>query len=280
MRGDAKRIGKVGHGRLGGGPRSVIAYRRTLRGLFWSVVARLRRGELQAKKDTTPPLLAREQSVRQLAAMFSCATEQISAYLDECRTDPLIRETRCRLDNLSSQGAVGGSASVFDAETLYLLLRRLRPARVVETGVLYGVFSAYILAALERNGTGHLYSIDLPFTFGVGSQGMVIPESLHRRWSLLVGDAVEKLPGILQRLGNIQLFHHDSNHNYDHMTWEFTTTWPHISPGGVLSSHDVVLNPSFSHFNRRHRAAIAGSFVVRNLGVTRKQERNCDENRH
>ena len=38
----------------------------------------------------------------------------------------------------------------------------LRPKNVVETGVAHGVTSRFILEALEKNGSGHLSSIDLP----------------------------------------------------------------------------------------------------------------------
>ena len=44
----------------------------------------------------------------------------------------------------------------------YLVCRLLEPAVVVETGVAYGVSSAFILRALEKNGRGVLHSVDLP----------------------------------------------------------------------------------------------------------------------
>src|SRR5262249_37748499 len=45
---------------------------------------------------------------------------------------------------------------------LYALVRHLRPAACLETGVYYGGNSAFILAALHCNGAGRLVSIDLP----------------------------------------------------------------------------------------------------------------------
>ena len=38
----------------------------------------------------------------------------------------------------------------------------MRPEKIVETGVSTGFTSACKLAALDKNGTGHLYLIDLP----------------------------------------------------------------------------------------------------------------------
>jgi len=48
------------------------------------------------------------------------------------------------------------------ARLYYLVCRALRPEVVVETGVGYGVSSAFILKALEQNGGGILHSVDLP----------------------------------------------------------------------------------------------------------------------
>ena len=47
---------------------------------------------------------------------------------------------------------------------LYLLVRSLRPERIVETGVWYGWSSRAILTALHANARGQLTSIDLPTT--------------------------------------------------------------------------------------------------------------------
>src|SRR5207249_3098502 len=45
---------------------------------------------------------------------------------------------------------------------LYLITRMQRPRHAVESGVSSGLSSAHILMGLERNGGGHLHSIDLP----------------------------------------------------------------------------------------------------------------------
>jgi hypothetical protein len=45
---------------------------------------------------------------------------------------------------------------------IFCLIRHLRVRTVVATGVGHGVTSRFILEALERNGAGHLWSIDLP----------------------------------------------------------------------------------------------------------------------
>lgn len=132
-----------------------------------------------------------------------------------------------------------GSTPKVDCESLYLLVRALKPRVVIETGVCYGMSSAYILEALERNGNGELYSIDLGNTDDEPPNDFFIPRRLLHRWNLIVGDVRDELRPLLQRLTEIDMFHHDSLHTYEHMMWEYETALPYIQPGGALSSHDV-----------------------------------------
>jgi hypothetical protein len=166
-----------------------------------------------------------------------------------------------------------GTSGYFDCESLYLLVRALRPRVVVETGVLYGAGSAHILAALDRNGEGELHSIELGASPGEPPHDFLVPGELKRRWNLIIGDSREKLPELLARLGRIDLFHHDSLHTFEHMTWEYETATPHLSPRGILSSHDVIIAHSlrgifqenaFPAFCRRNGLNWS---TVRNLGL-------------
>ena len=155
----------------------------------------------------------------------------------------------------------GGTSSDFSCEALYLLVRAARPSVVVETGVLYGASSAHILAALAQNGSGELYSIDLGCPPGEPSHDFLVPPDLTSRWTYIRGNVREELPPLLARLGQIDMFNHDSLHTYENMTWEYERAFDHLRPGGVLSSHDVLLVHSlgrlfrpnaFPAFCRRH----------------------------
>ncbi len=64
------------------------------------------------------------------------------------------------------------------ARSIWCLIRHLRPNNVVETGVGHGVTSRIVLEAMERNGRGHLSSIDLP--------------TLEKGWQEQVGIAVSE----------------------------------------------------------------------------------------
>jgi predicted O-methyltransferase YrrM len=143
-----------------------------------------------------------------------------------------------------------GTSGVWSLKVLYLLMRAARPRRVVETGVLYGGSSAHILAALAENGEGELYSVDLPHDDAEPPPDFLVPEYLQNRWNLIIGDSRQALPGLLDRLGGIDCFHHDSLHTFEHMTWEYRTVLPYLRPRGVLSSHDVLITHSLREIFR------------------------------
>ncbi len=153
----------------------------------------------------------------------------------------------------------------------YALVRALQPEKVVETGVANGVSTSYVLLAMERNGKGHLHSIDIgdPATVPPGFMtGWAVLERLRKRWTMHLGDARALLPPLLERLGTIDLFIHDSLHTYEHMMFEFECAWPHIRPGGFLIADDALWNTSFSEFVRRVGANRAR--ILRGVGFLYK----------
>jgi len=156
--------------------------------------------------------------------------------------------------------------------SLYSLVRLIRPRVVVETGVASGASSAHILRALEDNGEGKLYSIDVPpedLPAGKTS-GWIVPDSLRNRWSLQIGDSKELLHPLLKELGQIDCFLHDSLHTYEHMLWEFRTVGPHLHPGGLFLAHDVGRHEAFREFMKEMRIPWSGYRVFHVLGGFRK----------
>ena len=128
----------------------------------------------------------------------------------------------------------------------YAACRALRPRIVVETGVAYGVTSAYILQALADNGAGELHSLDLP-PLGPDAHeyvGYLVPATLRTRWDLRIGPARALLPEVLGE-GRLDLFLHDSLHTYGQMRWEFALAMDAMSEGGVLIADDIEGNRAF-----------------------------------
>lgn len=154
---------------------------------------------------------------------------------------------------------------------LYGLIREYQPRILVETGVCNGVSSAVILATLEKNKSGFLYSIDLPEiadtnydegTFWEGKKGAVIPKSCQSgwlipdqyraRWHLTLGQTQMRLPTLLSELDEIDFFLHDSEHSYECMTFEYEEAWKYLKSGGLLVSDDINWNSAFEDFSKSH----------------------------
>lgn len=196
---------------------------------------------------------------------------------DEYRKSEFARWYRDRLAQLraTSGSSRMGTSGDFHCEAMYVLVRAAKPQTVLETGVLYGASSGHILAALEANGHGRLFSVDLGVQPGEPAHDSLVHPRLLPRWEYIVGDAREELPRLLARLGRIDMFHHDSLHTYDHMMWEFATVAPHLSARGVLASHDVFVSESLrSVFRQNAFPAFCEErdlrhIMVRNSGIAR-----------
>jgi hypothetical protein len=148
---------------------------------------------------------------------------------------------------------------------LYALVRALRPAVFVETGVLHGLTSAFLLDALARNGHGRLLSVDLPSYAETGpanadgyeatlppgrEPGWAVPHDLRARWDLHLGASLEVLPRVLPADG-IDAFLHDSEHTEPTMRGELELAWDALRPGGLLVCDNVTDTTAFEDFCRR-----------------------------
>lgn len=136
---------------------------------------------------------------------------------------------------------------------VWCLLRHLRPSKVIETGVGRGFTSRMILDALERNGKGHLWSIDLPPVQAPEMHaqiGSAVEPELRGRWTYLKGTSRQRLPKLLKQLGEIDLFVHDSRHTEQNVRFELDRAWAALRPGGAIVADDIDMNWGFNSFNR------------------------------
>jgi len=127
---------------------------------------------------------------------------------------------------------------------IWCLVRLLKPENVVETGVGHGLTSRIILEALQRNGQGHLWSIDLPPRQKVWKEqvGIAVGEKFGDRWTLIKGSSRLRLPGLFAQLGEIDLFIHDSLHSDRNVLFELTHAWAAVKGGGAIVVDDVDVN--------------------------------------
>jgi methyltransferase family protein len=234
----------------------------------------LKRRVYRATRSARHPRRALEgHRIKDEVARFLGGRDALAGYEREVRASGLMdhllqkgREHQAAVAGRSdghSLGAIGYTEGVY----LYAALRKVRPEVAVETGVANGFSTAFSLLALRTNGTGHLHSIDLPrevgreyepgtFYEGEGRAGIppgsepgwLIPPELKERWTLILGRSQDELPPLLDRLGTVDSFMHDSEHSFDCMWFEFNAAWPHMRPGGLLLSDDVNSTEAFSRF--------------------------------
>lgn len=181
-------------------------------------------------------------------------SKRIGAYSSEdlVLLNTIGADITCKLkrDELSPGAHFG-----YQPALLYALVRKFRPKRVIETGVAQGVSSYCILAALHRNGNGgRLVSIDLPnydatYVGSIKEAGWLVPDKFRGDWDILIGRSSEILPRVA---GQIDLFYHDSLHNYETMLFEYEWAYGHLGPGGVIASDDINASKAYRDFKRRH----------------------------
>jgi predicted O-methyltransferase YrrM len=155
------------------------------------------------------------------------------------------RRVKPELGDLAGRSAQDARTLLLDALTA--VVAGLRPDVVVETGVARGLTSTVVLSEMERVGTGKLYSIDLPIlsTHERDFVGQAVPPELRHRWHLQLGPSRRLLPALLDRLGTIDVFLHDSDHMYESQLFEYRLAWSRLRPGGVLLSDDLWASRAF-----------------------------------
>lgn len=134
---------------------------------------------------------------------------------------------------------------------LWTFTRSVRPKRVFETGVADGASTRIILDALEENGEGRLWSVDvLPDAGDLARRSAAV-----NRWQFVVLPArgrAAALRGTVRSAGPLDVFLHDSDHSYPWQAFEYREAWSAIVPGGWLLSDDIDASYAFSDFARRH----------------------------
>ena len=160
-------------------------------------------GRSHERERPAEPYLAEDWDVV-ISALGDALGADLEALSREQALVDLRRELAPRIDDLASYPFSHlHSADITLGLLCYLVCRSLRPATVVETGVAYGMTSAFILQALEVNGEGALHSVDLPPLARQADRyvGALVPNRLRHRWSLNRGTSRRILPRLLKRLG-------------------------------------------------------------------------------
>ena len=196
--------------------------------------------------------------------------ESINSYIEEVSNSTIEKTLGSDLARYPRMG----SATASHGRILYTLCRAMKPHTLVETGVFSGISSAYILYAIQKNGLGHLYSIDLPdpFLSTYGKEpGFAVPDALRGRWSLHLGSSSDLLEPLLGKLGSIDFFFHDSLHTYENMMFELSLSWKYLRQGGMIISDNIDDNQAFQDFSAKTLVkASTLKYLISDYGALRK----------
>lgn len=123
-----------------------------------------------------------------------------------------------------------GSLHRPEGQTLYALIRALKPKRILEMGALEGCSSTHMAQALAANGVGKLLSVDI--APGTGSK---LPEALRPYVTQRVEWAGEALDSAKSKFN---LIYEDTDHSRATTRAIWEKALEKIAPGGVIISHD------------------------------------------
>lgn len=179
-----------------------------------------------------------------------------AAYAEEFRS--LRAGLSVRAGSSEDLGRIPMAMTSEEALLLYSLVRSRRPLRVIETGVAQGVSTYFLLHALRRNGAGSLLSFDVS-----RSAGLLLSAEERSDWQLADLDPRRvrtEFKARIQREATVDLFIHDSDHSYRYQWFEYSTMFPHMAPGSLLTSDDV--DGSFAFLDFCNRRGLESYFLV------------------
>jgi hypothetical protein len=195
-------------------------------------------------------LMYRQAALDRISQLAGVSAAELQRYRRELKESGLP-------DVLLQRGAgVAFTRELPQGSLLYLLVRAARPERVVETGVRPGYSTAWMLAALDANGTGELVSLGPGPTAGRPSGvqdvsvGQFVPPGLRTRWTLALGNTEDRLREILAATHRVDLFFYDNGPDGARARFELRAAWDALSDRGILLAHHVDATPAWADFCR------------------------------
>ncbi|HVY10319.1 MAG TPA: class I SAM-dependent methyltransferase [Mycobacteriales bacterium] len=181
-----------------------------------------------------------------IAAISGQSVSVIEDFIQELADD---QELRAHI-----AGILRRDASLSDLEVgfgrregWYAMVRLLKPATVVETGVHHGVGACVIGAALLRNAAegrpGRYYGTDIDPTAGALFTGRYAAHG-----EILYGDSIESLRSLS---GPIDLFINDSDHSAEYEAAEYEEIAPKLAHLSVVLGDNSHVTLALSDFARR-----------------------------
>ena len=186
----------------------------------------------------------------------------LSKHIDYNHCYKIVKKNRGMLDGAQNFGQKKTNISIknfisksgaSNIELLFEIIRNERPKNIIETGVAYGWSSYAILLAIRENKFGKLLSIDLPYPLLNEKKniGILVPKKMKKNWKILFcRDKIGIVKAIKKFNYKIDLFHYDSDKNYNAKLNNLKNIWKYIQPNGIVICDDINDNLAFFDFIR------------------------------
>jgi hypothetical protein len=175
--------------------------------------------------DLTP--LNREHLAWWIAGIAGVPVAQIRGYMSELDTDEVFKDHIAAATRDSSRRGIADAAPRPGRRLgWYALIRCLRPEHVVETGTDKGLGSCVAAAALLRNGSGRLTTVDVN-----PEAGLLIGRPYSDVTELHIGESVDLLRELNSPVG---MFFQDSWSTFEHELAELDAVTPHLMDLAVV----------------------------------------------
>lgn len=187
-----------------------------------------------------------------LAVVADTDVETASRYVDELRNDEELRHYLLAKVRASPFRSVSDDRIAY-AKRLgwYALVRLLKPAVVVETGVDKGLGAVVLCAALLRNRnegfSGRYFGTDID-----PAAGWLLQPPYSDVGSILVGDSIESLKKMSE---TIDLFINDSDHSEAYEAEEYETILPKLGGRAVVLGDNAHVTSKLAEFSLRYDRA-------------------------
>jgi hypothetical protein len=195
--------------------------------------------------DLTP------RNERHLAEMLAIVTgqapEQLMAYIRELHDDAeLKRAVSGQVAALGSNSGIDPTARFGRRVGWYALVRAMKPAVVVETGVEKGLGAVVLCAALLRNAQegrpGRYFGTDID-----RGAGALFVAPYNSAGAILYGDSIESLTALDVA---VDLFINDSDHSADYEAREYLVIAPKLSEGAVVIGDNAHVTDALLRFSQ------------------------------
>jgi predicted O-methyltransferase YrrM len=193
--------------------------------------------------------LSREHLAWFVSVVCEAPVGRIREYFEELESD---RDLRAHIETSTAQAARRGLADrkVRYARRIgwYAIVRAVKPAHVVETGVDKGLGTCVLAAALLRNRAeghpGRVTSLDINPEAGY----LVQEEPWSEVVDLVIGDSVGSIGALGRR---VDVFLHDSDHSVEHERREFEAVGPKLAERALLLTDNVTKTDVLARYAER-----------------------------